>query len=381
MKTFFGEIKLFLSSPWRVVLFLLLPPLITVYFGVVFQNGVVEDTRIVIVDQDQTSLSRSLVQNFKDNEGFRVVQYEEHIEAGLNLIRQEQADVVLALPEGFSQDLKSGKKPSIYLGINGANMAISSNATKRASAIILTFNAGIEITRLQAKGYAPVEGMSMAQPVQIQVRQTGNPTGSFYDFLIWGLIGAIGHFPILLFSVTAFNTEEEGLRIPVFLNRFLVYVFFGVTELLLSILILVTLFPVDFKGDISALILLAALFSMAVTALGMLLSLVIRERTHALQIATVVALPALILSGHTWPMSGMPQLLQVLGHLEPLTYFANPLRTLALTGAADSSYVQDCQVLLLMIILFLGVSLMVIGGGKAVSRWKRAQITKSASLS
>ncbi|MGI6679493.1 MAG: ABC transporter permease [Dehalobacterium sp.] len=371
MKTFFGEIRLFLSSRWRIVLFLVLPPLITVYYGLVFHDGIIEHTRLVIVDRDQTSLSRSLVGQFRDNKGFHVVAYADNVDTAFSLVNQEKADMVLAVPPHFGSDIKAGKSPELLIAANAANMAISSNGMKRAGEIILTFNGGIALKKLEGLGFTSREAEKIIQPLGFHYRQVGNPSGTFYDFLVWGLIGAIGHFPIMLFSATAFNRKKEMVTMRTFVARFCVYTLFGVGQLLMSIFIGVVFFPMTFSGGIIPIVLLVSLFTMAVTALGMLLSLIIPDRAIVVQAATIVALPALILSGYTWPMSGFPGFVRVLGYLEPLTYFANPLRRLALTGLVDDVYRFNCVILLLIFLLFFGAAFLVLGKGKVVHRWNK----------
>lgn len=380
MNTFYKEIKLFLASRWRVVLFLILPPLITVYYCLVFQDGVIEHTRLVIVDQDQTSLSRNLVSQFRDNKGFHVVAYADNVNTAFSLINQEKADMVLAVPSGFGSDIKAGKSPELLIAANAANMAISSNGMKRAGEIILTFNGGIEIKKLEGLGYTSREAEKIVQPLVFQYRQVGNPSGTFYDFLVWGLIGAVGHFPIMLFSATAFNRKKEMVTPGIFVPRFCVYTLFGVGQLLISILIGIVFFPMTFSGGILSLVLLVSIFTMAVTGLGMLLSLIIPDRAIVVQAATIVALPALILSGYTWPMSGFPGFVRVLGHLEPLTYFVNPLRRLALTGLVDDVYRFNCAILLIMFLLFFGAAFLVLGKGKVVHRWKKENLACTKPL-
>ncbi|MEL7564762.1 MAG: ABC transporter permease [Dehalobacterium sp.] len=374
MRDFYREFKLFLSSPWRVVLFLIFPILITVYYGLVFSDGVIEQGRIVIVDRDQTAVSRNLVQQFRDNKGFRVVQDADSVATALTLVWEEKADMVLAVPDNFSRDIKKGKSPSLLVIPNAANMAISSNAMKRASEIILTFNGGLEIKKLEAKGYNSYQAEKIALPLQLHYRQIRNPSGNFYDFLVWGLIGAIGHFPIMVFSATALDRKKEEIGHKKFLFRFLVYVLFGMGELLLSLLVGVAFFPMTFFGGLVSviyLVLLVGLFAMAVTALGMLLSLLVPDRAMASQAASIVALPALILSGYTWPMSGFPWFIRLLGCLEPLTYFADPLRRLVLTGRVEYDYWYNCAILLIMFLILFGTILVVLGKGKAVKMWHK----------
>ncbi|ATW25961.1 ABC transporter permease [Candidatus Formimonas warabiya] len=348
MRTVGREIKRILGSRWTVFFFLIMPPLLTVYFGLLFQQGVIEHARLVVVDQDQSNLSRSLVDQFADNKGFDLVGAVEDLDTAVEMVDREQVDAVVAVPPGFSRDLKKGKSPSVLFVADASNMAISSNAVKRAGEIILTFQAGIEIKTLESKGLPPDEAQNTALPLQYVYQQVGNPSGSFYDFLLWGLIGAVAHFPILVFSAASWGGEAKEPDFPGIAAKIAAYSFLGMGEVLFCLLLAILLFPLVFYGSYGALLLLVACFVVALTTLGTFLSLALPSPIVASQCAVIVALPALLLSGHTWPMSGFPWFVKMLGRIEPLTYFADPLRELALTGRTGALYRQGIEVLLLM---------------------------------
>ncbi len=348
----FREIKGILSSKWFVIFFMVMPGVITLYLGFLFQEGIIEHTKTVLVDQDETSVSRSLLQQFKDNKGFDIVDTAQDPDTAIQMIHREQVDVVVAVPPGFSRDLKKGQSPSILLAADASNMAISSNALKRANEIILTFNAGAEIHMLEGKGFISKEAENIALPLKFVYQQVGNPSGTFYDFLLWGLIGTIAHFPIMVFSAGSISDEQK--KKITFLqagSKIAAYSILGFCQLLFCILLAVLLFPISFSGSVFALLLLVAGFVLAVVSIGILLAVAIPSQIEASQIAVVLALPALLLSGHTWPMSGFPWFVKVLGLLEPLTYFVDPLRLLALTGSTGVIYQQGLTAFSVMFIV------------------------------
>ncbi|MGI6713150.1 MAG: ABC transporter permease [Bacillota bacterium] len=358
MRAILNQIRYILSSRWRIVLFFVVPLLVTVYLGLLFQQGIIEHTRIIVVDQDQSSLSRSLTQEFHDNPGFNVVQTMDSVQEAISLVKQEKADMILNVPYGFSRDIKKGQGASVLMANNAANMAISSNAQKRASEIILTFNAGVEIQRLQGKGLMPVEAENIALPLKYYYRQVGNPSGSFYDFLLWGLIGAIGHFPIIMLSAVFLDKKKRYSLKEIFVGV-TAYTLLGVLEILLCILLAVLFFPLTFKGSLINLILLVLIFVLAVVSIGTFLSVMMPNPVMASQGAVIVALPALLLSGHTWPMSGFPWFIRVLGFIEPLTYFVDPLRDLGLRGQTTAFYWKGIAVLFLMAVFYNTISLLI----------------------
>ena len=180
MRKLIDQIKQVIISPWQAVLFLVMPLLLTLFFGLDFGQGIIEHTRTVLVDQDRTALSRSVTAAFRSNRGFDVVAELDDLEAAQGMIGREEADLVLAVPADFSRDLKNGRGPAVLLIANAANMAISSNALKRASEIIITFNIGAGIQRLQGKGFLPAQAANIARPLRLQVPSAEQ---SFRQFL------------------------------------------------------------------------------------------------------------------------------------------------------------------------------------------------------
>lgn len=360
------EIKRVLSSPWQVVLFLVMPPLLTLYFGLVFGQGIIEHTRTVIVDQDQSSVSQSISSAFRNNRGFNVAAELDDIDEAKDMVAGEAADLVVAVPAEFSRDLKNGAGPSVLLMVNAANMAISANAMKRASEIILTFNAGAEIQRLQGRGFLSDQAANLARPLRLQYRFLGNPSGSFYDFLFWGLLGAVAHFPIMLFAVASVDKRiKTGPRD--LLAKLAAFSLLGSMEMLGCITLAIILFPVAFHAGLMPLIFLVLVFVTAIAAMAMFIAMIAPNRVIASQAGMIVVLPALLLSGYTWPMSGFPAFVKILGWLEPLTYFADPLRALMLTGKTGYLYWHSITVLLVFGAVYSGMAVCLCKGQREVS--------------
>lgn len=363
------EIKSVLQSKWKLTIFFILPLLVTCYFSILFQQGLIEHARTVIVDQDHSSLSRALIQQFKDNRGFNIVAWETNVSSAQELILQEEADVILHIQEHFSRDLKKGNGSEVTVIANGSNMAICSNALKRASEIILTFSAKVELTVLQGKGFLPRDSMNIAMPVKFHYRQLGNPSGGFVDFLLWGIIGAVGHFPIILLSVTCLKEKEERNSYALIAGKLIAYTSLGTMEILFCVFLATQFFPLSYSGRFLPLLLLTILFVLTSASLGLFLSSTISNQVKATKLAIIIMLPALILSGHTWPLSGFPWYIKILGKIEPLTYYADPLRNLALSGRVNPEYWHSMLILTCMFAFFsIGATL---SYGRKVKVWKK----------
>lgn len=81
------------------------------------------------------------------------------------------------------------------------------------------------------------------------------------------------------------------------------------------------LFGVPFAGNVAVFALGAALFLFVVLGLGVLISTVSRSQGQAMQLALMVMLPQILLSGLIFPLGSMAAGVRWIGYLLPLTWF------------------------------------------------------------
>jgi len=72
------------------------------------------------------------------------------------------------------------------------------------------------------------------------------------------------------------------------------------------------------------------LFLLAVSFIGILVSIIIPSQLKATEILMVIATPSFILSGFTWPLSQMPDWVVHISKLIPLTHYLEIFRVLVI---------------------------------------------------
>jgi ABC-2 type transport system permease protein len=98
------------------------------------------------------------------------------------------------------------------------------------------------------------------------------------------------------------------------------------------------------SGWLLALILLLGTF--AVAPLGFILSSVTRSADAAVMAVHAIYIPMLLLCGAFVPVEALPQALQVVARLFPLTYFVAPFRSVMIDGAGLGAIAVDLLILL-----------------------------------
>ena len=83
--------------------------------------------------------------------------------------------------------------------------------------------------------------------------------------------------------------------------------------------------------------LVSLLLALGAVNLGIFLSTFARTEFQILQFIPIVIVPQALLCGLLWPISSLPDVLQVVAHLLPLTYAIDGLREVLIKGADLSS--------------------------------------------
>jgi ABC-2 type transport system permease protein len=125
----------------------------------------------------------------------------------------------------------------------------------------------------------------------------------------------------------------------------------------LSVWVGVTLFHVPFRGSIWVLFVLSALFMLASSGFGLLISSAIRVQFVAAQISILAGfLPALFLSGLIFDLGSTPLVIRIVSHVVPARYFVDISHTLFMAGDVWPVLLPNALALLGMAVIFISLA-------------------------
>jgi ABC transporter DrrB family efflux protein len=203
--------------------------------------------------------------------------------------------------------------------------------------------------------------------VDLRTRLLFNPNLRSANFFVPGLVGIILQLvTILLTSFSIVRERESGtyeqmMVTPVgpwslLLGKLAPYALIGAIETTLVLLIMVFLFGVPIAGSIPLLAVLAGLFLLTSLSLGLIVSTLARNQAEAMQMAFVILLPSILLSGFVFPLESIPDPIYPLTYLIPVRYFIEILRGVILRGAPFDALWTQASALALYTLVLLGVS-------------------------
>jgi len=366
MKEFFRllqrEFKLFIGNSTLRTVFFLAPVFYATLLGFVYKSGKVENTPVLIIDRDNTPLSNQLTEMLEDNKSIKVIRYlQEPISIKDEVIKYEAAAVVI-IPSKFEGDMLQKKYPEVNVYINTGNVLTANFATKGLQLTIGTFSAGASMKALQKTGMPASKAATQYEPFKTNYITLFNTTSNYLIFMWPAMLAVVLQQVILLAMAVSFAAEFQGgsfvkeyskmrkWAFPTMLIKVIPIWVFSI--LIVGIYYFMhMIFKVPMPEGIFNFIILTAVFVGSASFLGVLISILIPDALKVTQILMVIASPAFIISGFTWPLSAMPTFVQFLANIIPLTPFLQAFKILLIQkGSVELTFPYLNHLLILLIV-------------------------------
>jgi ABC-2 type transport system permease protein len=187
-----------------------------------------------------------------------------------------------------------------------------------------------------------------SEPSPVRVERLYDSRGSAQPYLLTGLLGAIPTMSLVMMGALTLARERERGTLIVLLaspvrfsevagGKLLPYLFLGLIQSGLIVLVIESLFHLGFHGEGVTVAFATILFAAANVALGFLFSCLARQQLQAAQLTFFFFLPSSLLSGFMFPFSAMPLWAQRVGELLPMTHYLRITRGVMLRGDASGS--------------------------------------------
>ncbi|MBI1374297.1 MAG: ATP-binding cassette domain-containing protein [Phycisphaera sp.] len=332
-------------QPTTLVFMLVIPVLQMLIFGYAIDTQI-EDIPLVVYDLDGRASGRELTEAFENTGTFEVIERVTDDESFRRAITSGRAKAGLVIPPDYTDRLTRGQQVQVQVLIDGSDSQVATTALNAAS--LLGVDRSIRIARNTAEalqtGPARDTTGHVALPIEVRPRLLYNPDLESAHFFVPGLVGIILQLVTLFLTTFAIVRErEQGTleqlfvtpvgRTGLMLGKLLPYAVCGFVEMLIVLTVMVFLFRVPIRGDLTLLLALSLLFLVCALGLGLLISTIARTQVAAIQMAFMIMLPSVLLSGFMFPRSEMPTPIYLATFAIPVTYFLEMLRGVVLRGA------------------------------------------------
>jgi ABC-2 type transport system permease protein len=320
---------------------LILPPLIQLILFGYAATFEVYHVPTAVLDLDHTQESRELVARFTSSDRLRIVRIAQTQDEIDRMIDRSDAAVALVIHAGFANSLRKGQEAPLQVLVDGTNSNTALIALGYINIIASGFSQDYAVDLMHR-----VQGVKADNYfVQVTVAQRPwyNPDFNGRWFFVPGVIATITL--VMVVNLTAFavvrerevGTLEQIMVSPIRPAEFILgktVPFFAVGMGIAGLITIVGIFwfRIPFVGNPLVFILGTMVYLLSLLALGLLISTVCTTQQQAFATNFFVLNPFFILSGFSFPISSMPDVLQWFTYLDPLRYFLVVIRGTFLKG-------------------------------------------------
>lgn len=339
-------------------------PIITFFFlAAVFYSGVPSDLPVGVVNQDNTPLSRQLIQMVDAGQAVKVAYDLGSVEEGRDLMLEGKISGVFVVPIDFERKILSGEKVNCSAFISGLNILVGSLIERDITTIVQTFSAGIEIQKLVSSGKSATDAYNLSMPIYFDKHILFNPYTSYAYYLLPGFMPMMLLLIVLLSSSYSIGIELKEGRASEWLAssggniftatvaKLLPYTIIFMVQLLVMNVIMYSYLKVPLSGNIWLIAAANILFVLAYQMVGVLITVVLANMRFAMSICAGYGVLAFSFSGLTFPIMAMSPFVAPFSNLFPLTFYIKVFIDQAMRGAPSYVSYIDIAVLLIFILL------------------------------
>ena len=311
----------------------LFPLLVIFFFTSIMDEGIPLDMPIGVVDQDNTSMTRSLTRRLDGFQTSRVVARYPSVSEARRAVQRNEIYGFVYIPEGTTDQLLSSRQPKISYYYTYTTLAAGTMLMRDLKTVSTLGSAAVGQATLRAKGYTDSQIQTLLQPIRIDLHQIANPWANYNVYLSTVMVP--GLIMLFIFLVSAyslgtelkFNSSREWLARSD--NRIMVALlgkFLPQTVIWLAIVFgyqYYVFYHLGFPhlGSPWMLVLLGLMQVLASQGFGIFAFGLMPSLRMSMSVCSLWAVLSMSMAGSAFPVMGMDAPLQSLSWLFPLRHY------------------------------------------------------------
>ncbi|MFB2119850.1 ABC transporter permease [Parapedobacter sp. 2B3] len=298
----------------------------------------IKNINLSVVDHDHSPYSRQLISKVTASGYFRLEGYHASLKAAYGFIEQDQADLVLEIPQGFERNLiREGEQP-LFIAINAINGAKAGLGGAYLADIIRDYNQDIRVAQVEPTRFGT------SPSIEVVTSNRFNPLLNYQFFMVPGILAIlltmVGGFLSALNIVKEkeVGTIEQINVTPIkkhhfILGKLIPFWILGNVVFTLGLLVSWIIYGIFPQGNILAMYGFVWVYLLAVLGFGLLISTYTDTQQQAMFIMFFFMMVFILMGGLFTSIDSMPGWAQVLSALNPVSYLVEVMRMIILKGS------------------------------------------------
>ncbi|HEY0331644.1 MAG TPA: ABC transporter permease [Rhodopseudomonas sp.] len=313
---------------------LVMPPLVQFFLFAFAATLEVSNVPVGVLNQDWGAQSEQLVSRFERASAFSEVRrYGSEAEARAAIDRQDVM-VVIQIGQDFSRKLAGNEVPSVQLLLDGRKSNSAQLLNNYLNTIVAQYSAAYR-----------AGGAALPPESEIVDRSWYNPNRGYRESMVPVLIATLPMTMVLMIvgmSVARereLGTFEQLLVSPlqpleIVVGKAVPGLIVGFAQCSIITLIVIFGFGISLTGSALVLFTGLAIFLVSIIGIALFISSLVSNQQQAMMGIMVTMMPIMMLSGFSSPVQNMPDWLQPIAQINPLTHILVVIRGVFLRDMA-----------------------------------------------
>lgn len=324
---FVKEIRKLLCK--EVLIYLVIVPMLAVLtFGYLYQKRVGREYPVVVVDEENSAVTRLAVFYIDSAPETRVTQVLSSFEEGRACLGSGEAEAIVYLRRNLYRNILHKQPQTAWVIADGRNLIKANSVLTGIAKTLGTARIGAEL-KLMEKYFPVPDRLDKLRLLTVVSRPLGNPSVDYFLFVITGLMvmalwqGTIVGSSLGLARERGRNTLNETVESFGSPFRYLFWRSLAVMTLALPVTAATGLVFYRFYNapslDVLGISAMLSLFTLSVVFVSNFAGIFFRHATGVLQFFLFFTLPAFFISGYPFPQEIIHPLIRSLAALLPTT--------------------------------------------------------------
>lgn len=357
-----------------VLIFCVIVPLVyPLLYSWIYNNEVVHEVPVVVVDQSHSQLSRQFVRMCDASPDVKIISYAEDLDDAQSLVSRQIVKGIYLIPSDFATKINRMEQAviSVYCDMS---LMLTYKAIYMTS-VQVTQAMGTEIQKKVSGNYTDREDAITTRPLNFEDVPVFNPGAGYGNFIIPGVLMLILQQTLVLGIGLAAGTARERNRysdlVPIhrcyggiyriICGKALCYLMVYAVMSAWLTMVVPRLFSFIALIQWQDLLALMVPYLLACTFFGMTVSCLVHYRENVMLLIVFISLPLLFLSGVSWPQSSIPGAWQGVSWLFPSTFGVRAFVRMNTMGGVLSDVVMEIRCLWIQAAAYFGFACIVYG--------------------
>ena len=374
-KVWMHEYRQIFKDEGTLLFVILVPLLYPVLYSWIYNNEVVKEVPVAVVDCSHSAMAREFVRHCDASSDVKVAYRCNSLEEAKDLVGHQKVYGVIYMPEDFGTRLGRMEQAHVSVYCNMGLMLTYKAIFQTCTAVAADLNSRIQI---ELSGvYTAREGEITASPINVRDVPMFNNTGGYGNFILPGVLVLVLQQVLLLGIGMAYGTsyEKHGfVRLKPMLERnfglsrimvgrtlgfFVLFVMLS-AWVLLAIPRIFNFVHIMHRGEF---LLFTIPYLLACIFFAITFSFIVRQRENVMLLVVFTSVPFLFMSGVSWPKSNIPEIWQLTSYLFPSTFGIQGFVKLNTMGCLFSDIWPEIKALWMQVIVYGALATL-------VTRWQ-----------